>query len=151
MVEERLAALVTQSHCHTVTQSHLSHSHTTVAPLPCCPTMQVVDEKFWKMVDARLAALSHSHTDTLPHCPTMQVVDEKSWKMVEAHLATLPKTIRHLVLLATVPVIYPQIEAMEASLKYISGGWAECKAAAQTMASIQAVQRVKGTYKRVEG
>ncbi|KAL6748880.1 hypothetical protein V8C86DRAFT_1099175 [Haematococcus lacustris] len=50
----------------------------------------------------------------------LQVIDPGTWSMVDAHLRRLPSSVQHLVVVATVPVVYPKLPVVESAAKYLS-------------------------------
>lgn len=49
------------------------------------------------------------------------VIRPGSWAMVQQRLAALPASIKHLVVVAPVPIVYPQVPIVESSLEYLTG------------------------------
>ena len=45
-----------------------------------------------------------------------------SWAMIQQRVAALPTSVKHLVVVAPVPVVYPEIPVVESSLKFMTGG-----------------------------
>ena len=45
-----------------------------------------------------------------------------SWAMIQQRVAGLPTSVKHLVVVAPVPVVYPEIPVVESSLKFMTGG-----------------------------
>ena len=41
--------------------------------------------------------------------------------MAQQRLAALPSTVRHVIVVATVPVIYPKIKVVEAAINFLTG------------------------------
>ncbi|GFH18764.1 uncharacterized protein HaLaN_15620, partial [Haematococcus lacustris] len=50
----------------------------------------------------------------------LQVIDPGTWSMVDAQLRRLPSSVQHLVVVATVPVVYPKLPVVESAAKYLS-------------------------------
>ncbi|GAX72780.1 hypothetical protein CEUSTIGMA_g236.t1 [Chlamydomonas eustigma] len=44
-----------------------------------------------------------------------------TWAMIQQRLAALPTTIKHVVLVTPVPLVYPQVPIVESSLEYLTG------------------------------
>ena len=45
--------------------------------------------------------------------PGLQVIDPQSWDMIFDRMYALPPSTRHLVMVTTVPVVYPQVSMCE--------------------------------------
>lgn len=42
---------------------------------------------------------------------------------IQQRLASLPGSVRHVIMLAAVPVLYPKIPVAEAAIQFMQGGW----------------------------
>ena len=52
------------------------------------------------------------------------VIRPGTWAMVQQRLAALPASVKHLVVVAPVPIVYPQVPIVESSLEYLTGACA---------------------------
>eukprot|EP00798_Chlamydomonas_sp_ICE-L_P030774 gene30774-35813_t len=49
-----------------------------------------------------------------------QIVRPATWDMAKSKLNALPPSVRHVVVVATVPVIYPKVKIMESTIEYLA-------------------------------
>eukprot|EP00798_Chlamydomonas_sp_ICE-L_P005739 gene5739-6031_t len=60
-------------------------------------------------------------TDTHTERSRQQIIRPATWAMIQQRVAALPSTVRHVVIVATVPVIYPKIKIMESAIEFMTG------------------------------
>ena len=46
-------------------------------------------------------------------CVWLQIIDPQSWEMIFGRMKALPSSVRHIVMVTTVPVVYPQVSFWE--------------------------------------
>ena len=87
--------------------------------IPCMPLHADLAERVWQYLCWPVSS-NASWTLDAKICPTqlcsctayqfgMQVIDPQSWDMMFERLRALPPSTRHVVMVTTVPVVYPQV------------------------------------------
>lgn len=82
---------------------------------------QVFGEYGWNWVGCLGTSTAVLVMDTRTERSREFVVRPASWVMIQQQLAALPSSIKHVVVVATVPFIYPKIAIVEASLGFLTG------------------------------
>lgn len=87
------------------------------------PPLQVFGEYGWSWMSCLGSTTAIVMLDSRTERTREQIIRPATWAMVRERLSMLPSTVRHVIMLTTVPVIYPKIPIVEAALTYMSGGW----------------------------
>jgi hypothetical protein len=82
---------------------------------------QVFGEFGWNWLGCLGSSTAVLMLDTRTERSRDQCVRPGSWAMVQQRIAALPSTVKHLVVVASVPVVYPQVKIVESSLKFLTG------------------------------
>ena len=56
----------------------------------------------------------------------MQVIDPESWDMIFDRMRALPPSTRHVVMVTTVPVVYPQVSPNTAEMTSLGSSCSFC-------------------------
>eukprot|EP00798_Chlamydomonas_sp_ICE-L_P031952 gene31952-33736_t len=100
---------------------------------------EIMAKKSWEKVKSRLMELptssfkqnrfdpqktnhaGHDQYVVLTKKSWEMVLTKKSWEMVKSKLMELPSTVRHVAVVATVPLIYPKVKILEQFVDYMAG------------------------------